>query len=67
MEKGVLLPNGDVQLCCMDFGLKHKLGNLNVDTYLDLYHSKEFLRVMEAMSDESEYLICRKCAYARKR
>lgn len=24
----VLLPNGDISLCCMDYGLKHKLGNL---------------------------------------
>ena len=24
----VMLPNGDVFLCCMDFGLKHRLGNL---------------------------------------
>jgi len=29
----VLLPNGDVHLCCMDFGLKHKLGNLLTTSY----------------------------------
>ncbi len=29
----VLLPNGDVQLCCMDFGLWHKIGNLFEDDY----------------------------------
>jgi FkbM family methyltransferase len=29
----VLLPNGDVSLCCMDYGLEHIIGNLNSQTY----------------------------------
>lgn len=29
----VVLPNGDVYLCCMDFGLWHKLGNLLEENY----------------------------------
>lgn len=29
----VLLPNGDVSLCCMDYGLENIIGNLNTDTY----------------------------------
>lgn len=29
----VLLPNGDVSLCCMDYGLDHILGNLNEKSY----------------------------------
>jgi hypothetical protein len=29
----ILLPNLDVQLCCMDFGLWHKLGNLHEESY----------------------------------
>jgi hypothetical protein len=32
----VLLPNLDVQLCCMDFGLWHKLGNLHEERYVDV-------------------------------
>ena len=27
-EQNVMLPNGDVYLCCMDWSLKHKLGNI---------------------------------------
>ena len=27
-EQNVMLPNGDVYLCCMDWRLKHKLGNI---------------------------------------
>lgn len=29
----VCLPNGDVVLCCMDYGLEHVLGNLMVESY----------------------------------
>lgn len=29
----VMLPNGDVSLCCMDYGLKHIIGNLFEQTY----------------------------------
>ena len=30
---GVLLPNGDMSLCCMDYGLKHIHGNLLTQSY----------------------------------
>ncbi|HSV49738.1 MAG TPA: hypothetical protein VLH35_05430 [Candidatus Acidoferrales bacterium] len=29
----VVLPNGDTTLCCMDFGLKHPMGNLLTEEY----------------------------------
>lgn len=32
----VLLPNGDMSLCCMDYGLKHILGNLYTQEYEDI-------------------------------
>ena len=32
----VVLPNGDVSLCCMDYGLKHILGNLYTQEYNDI-------------------------------
>lgn len=32
----VLLPNGDVSLCCMDYGLDNILGNLNNSSYEDV-------------------------------
>lgn len=32
----VLLPNGDVSLCCMDYGLKHIIGNLFNQEYDDI-------------------------------
>lgn len=32
----VMLPNGDVSLCCMDYGLDHILGNLYTQSYEDV-------------------------------
>jgi len=36
MYHNVMLPNGDVSLCCMDYGLKHILGNLYEQPYEDI-------------------------------
>jgi FkbM family methyltransferase len=36
MYHNVMLPNGDVSLCCMDYGLKHILGNLYEQSYGDI-------------------------------
>jgi len=33
-DNNVMMPNGDVYLCCMDYSLKHKLGNLLI-THFD--------------------------------
>ena len=32
----VVLPNGDVSLCCMDYGLKHIIGNIYDQEYNDI-------------------------------
>jgi len=57
----VLLPNGDVVLCCMDYGLKHVLGNLISGDYNSLFRSAEFLRVKKGLRDESLDILCRYC------
>ena len=35
----VVLPNGDVSLCCMDYGLKHIIGNIYEQEYDDIIPS----------------------------
>lgn len=55
----VLLPNGDVYLCCMDFGLEHRLGNLLIQSYEEIYHRAEQLR----LADHSN-MICARCELA---
>jgi sulfatase maturation enzyme AslB (radical SAM superfamily) len=61
-EQNVLLPNGDVVLCCMDYGMEHWLGNLRRESY----ESLEVIRkqVLACLSTDSEPVICRHCCYA---
>ena len=37
LNRGVLLPNGDVTLCCQDYGLERILGNLKAMSLEDIY------------------------------
>jgi hypothetical protein len=65
LEKGVLLPDGTVLLCCMDYGMKHILGNLAEQTYEEIIHGKEHDRIMQGINgDESIDILCRKCSMA---
>lgn len=63
----VLLPNGDIQICCMDYGLKNKLGNLNdLARWEDIFNTPEYKRI-EELSNLAEYtdeLICKSCDQA---
>lgn len=59
-HSNVLLPNGDVYLCCMDYSLTTKLGNLFVDSY-DLINEKaEMWKIMGEPP-----AMCRQCEWAR--
>jgi len=60
----VLLPNGDVVLCCSDYGIKHKLGNLLINNYEDLFLSEEYKKIMRGLRDESIDILCRNCEHA---
>lgn len=64
INHNILMPNGDVVLCCMDYGLDHKLGNLLHDSYEDLFQSEEYKRVERALDNEDEYILCRTCKEA---
>lgn len=60
----VLLPNGDVVLCCMDWGLKHVLGNLLISDYPSLSRGREFSKINKGLRDESLDILCRYCEWA---
>ena len=49
----VLLPNGDVSLCCMDYGLDHITGNLFTQTYEEVIPE-----------DQACYALCKFCENA---
>lgn len=62
-DHNVLLPNGDVVLCCMDYSLKHIIGNLLNNEYDDLYLSDEMIKVMKENKkpEYSKCSICKSC------
>jgi hypothetical protein len=49
-EQNVVLPNGDAYICCMDYGLRHKLGNLLDTNFNNLKRNKT-------------YELCRSCEW----
>ena len=68
LNHNVMLPNGDVHLCCMDYGLKHKLGNLFDADHVGLFSGDEFLRLRKQMKEDmgksQQDILCRNCEFA---
>ena len=64
INRNVLLPDGRVLLCCMDYGMRHVLGSLWDSSYDQLLDGAEASRVRSAMDDQSLPLLCRDCTVA---
>lgn len=65
-DHNVMLPNGDVVLCCMDYSVKHKLGNLLEDEYYDLFRSPVLADLQaENMKYGNSNSLCRNCVRAQ--
>jgi len=60
-DHNVVLPNGDVYLCCQDYSLEQRLGNLYTQNFNDL--DREKIRLL-SYTDEILY-ICRNCELAQ--
>jgi radical SAM protein with 4Fe4S-binding SPASM domain len=57
----VLLPNGDVTICCQDYGLKHIIGNISNGSYESLYHNDNFLNFISNLKNTNIDFICKHC------
>ena len=64
LDKNVLLPNGDVCLCCMDYGMEQVLGNLLSSDYASLFKGEIFQELLKKMNSESSEILCRNCNVA---
>ena len=64
MNKFVLLPDGRLALCCMDFSLRHIVGSLLDDTYIGIVQGQALRKLKGYMVDDTDCL-CRQCIYAR--
>lgn len=61
LNQNVLLPNGDIVMCCQDYGLRHVFGNLMREEYYSVFENIEYQKVREALNDESVNILCRSC------
>ena len=67
-DRNVLLPNGDVVLCCMDYNLVHVLGNLLTQTYDEIMHGEKLTELIKLNEAEgfSKCSICKSCDNVRE-
>ena len=67
-DRNVMLPNGDILICCMDYSMKHIIGNLLTDSYDDLYLSENMISLMKENKKNcySEKSLCKTCHNAKK-
>jgi len=63
LSSNVLLPNGDVALCCMDYGLQHIIGNLETNTHNEILKSDQLAEILLLNNQEgfSNNTLCRTC------
>lgn len=65
-ERGhVILPDGTVLLCCMDYGMKHILGNILKSSYSSFHTGGEWQKILQGTKDEKIDTICRYCDLAK--
>jgi hypothetical protein len=68
LHRNVLLPNGDVVLCCHDYGLDDTLGNLNTCTYEDLFAGPQYKNILARQNNENMGdILCRYCDWSGSR
>lgn len=62
MNHNVLLPNGQVLMCCMDYGMTGVFGNLFTNTYDEVVYSPEACKMRYTLTKGES--ICRHCTNA---
>lgn len=62
LNHNVLLPNGTVLMCCMDYGMTAVFGNLFEEDYWGILASKKFIEMRDKLKEGES--ICRHCANA---
>lgn len=66
INHNVLVPNGDVLLCCMDYGHKHVIGNLLEHSYDELFETEEYKKVIAGLENDDSDILCRSCEIAER-
>lgn len=64
LNSNVLLPDGTVLLCCMDYGMQHILGNLLTENYYDLFSNQEINLIRHGLDSVDKNILCNHCSNA---
>ena len=64
LNHNILLPDGRVLLCCMDYGIRHVLGNLLVENYEDITNGSAVCSLRNAMRTGNSDILCTHCTNA---
>jgi glycosyltransferase involved in cell wall biosynthesis len=60
LNRNILLPDGSILLCCMDYGMNVVLGNLTTMSYKDIFSSDAFTDLQTSLNGDQDVL-CRHC------
>ncbi|MCI8299583.1 MAG: hypothetical protein HFI69_04405 [Lachnospiraceae bacterium] len=66
LDSNILLPNGDLLMCCMDYGMEYIFGNLLEDPYEKVVNSTEANRIRAALISGNPKTICNYCMCAEE-
>ncbi|MCI8945904.1 MAG: hypothetical protein HFI91_02440 [Lachnospiraceae bacterium] len=67
LSNSVVLPDGTLLICNMDYGMQHVLGNLYEEDYDTVRSKGELQRVLKEMDRGTDMnLLCRSCLLARE-
>ena len=67
-DRNVLLPDGGVVLCCMDYKLKHIIGNLLTQSYEEIFAGEQLAEIIK-WNEEPNFnkcSICKSCDNVRR-
>ena len=60
----LMLPNCDLVLCCMDWTMRHVLGNLKKQTFDEITHSEIYKEIASNRWKMDGTTLCRSCRFA---
>lgn len=54
--------NGDVSICCLDFDFKFRIGNINENNLMDIWHNGfREIRQLHLFNKRQSHTLCREC------
>ncbi len=64
LDRPILLPSGELELCCNSFALGHPIGNLLTDSWETIRDGEPLRKIRAMMAGEDSDLLCRTCELA---